>query len=179
MQSAEDEADAAAAVEAEKEAADELAEFTVEPPPAAINPNHQADLDADNDADNLEDIPEQQDEKAGTDDASSMDKVEKDDEVGSVKDDEIKKEDGEAMDRGEPDQEDAEDGVGNGQTCEEAVNTEEEEGFGGLNQGMVGSEQMAQLLEQFTPIEKFAIRAIEDVSQSVSDTISQGGCGYL
>lgn len=171
MQNAEDEADAAAAVEAEKEAADELAEFTVEPPPVALNPNSHVDLDPENEADNLDENPEEQNQKACTDDTSSVEKGGKDDEAGSVKDEEIKQNDDDPMDS--KDQEGVEDVAGDGQTCDEAVNAEEEEGFGGLNQGMVGSEQMAELLEQFTPIEKFAIRVIEEVSWFVS------GCAFF
>lgn len=163
MQSAEDEVDATAAAEAEKEAADELAEFTMEPPSNAHSPVNPGEQDTEVDP------GAHQEAKACTDGSSLSDKDGIDDESGSVTS---------AGHNGENNQGDGQQiandnkvqlaGVKASEKISSGENAEDDEGFGGLNQGMVGSEEMVLLLEKFLPIEKFAIRSIELVSSAAS-----------
>lgn len=161
MQNAEDEVDATAAAEAEKEAADELAEFTVEPPLTLQGSINHADHDAEVDPDNHQEL------KAGTDGSSSSEKDGKEDESGSVTslrhDEDDNYNDGDGQDDQTGNKPQPSELKGPSKTSPRDT-IEDDEGFGGLNKGMIGSEEMNLLLEKFLPIEKFAIQSIELVS---------------
>ncbi|GMH36700.1 hypothetical protein BSKO_04573 [Bryopsis sp. KO-2023] len=159
MRSAEDEADATAAAEAEKEAAAELAEFTADPPPVLQADRNDPEIDLENEAE-PEESPKQAPE---ADTPRNTDPPPAAPEVGATGDDNSgEKGDGRRGGERQVEETGQKEQEGNGSDA-----GEDEEGFGGLNKGMVGSEEMVKLLESFTPIEKFAIQSIEQMAGKV------------
>lgn len=137
MRSAEDEVDATAAAAVEQEAAAELAEFTVDPPAPADQEN-ECDGDDGQDAEIGDEKPEEDEqfvdeEGDREDDASKPEGALEETDIGA-------NEDGDGTEGGE-----------------------EDEGDELLPTGMVGSEQLQKIEETFLPVEKYAVRFVEEV----------------
>lgn len=141
MRSAEDEVDATAAAAVEQEAAAELAEFTVDPPLVPADQEIEGEGD------------EGQDVEIGEE------KAEDDEQFG---DDEGEKEEEGSKPGGTPEEVDA--GVKEeGEGTDGADGCEEDDGDELLARGIVGSEELQRIEETFLPVEKYAVRFVEEV----------------